>query len=41
MSLETLPMLSSYSDNKLAKTIVKFIDIVLNLYSPVPFEIRN
>jgi hypothetical protein len=25
----------------LSKSIIKFIDIVLDLYSPVPYEIRN
>jgi len=41
MSFETQALSSSFNDNKLAKKVIKFIDIILTLYSPVPFEIRN
>jgi hypothetical protein len=40
-SLETQPSLFSHSDNRLAKSIIKFVDIVLSLYAFVPFEVRN
>jgi hypothetical protein len=41
MSLDARSILYSYSDSKLAKSIIKFIDIILSLNYPVPFHLRN
>lgn len=34
-------MLEDFRDNPVCQSLIKFVDIVLDLYSPVPYEIRN
>jgi hypothetical protein len=41
MSIDAHSILYSYGDSKLAKSIIRFIDIILTLHSPLPFHLRN